>query len=135
MTVRAHPLPPAWKAARILQRRMAQPPDIGRFTIEVGASRSALDRRFREMFGLAPVAYHTRVRVRHGLMELRAGSTKVADASRAAGFASVKNFNRAVKACTRLLPSEVRAMSHNTFKQLLVRELLIEPAALKKREG
>ena len=108
---RHHPFPPAWRAARILRERFAQPADIQGVARAVGASRSALDEHFSRTFGMPPIAYHGRVRAAHGLTELRNRDTKVEDAARRAGFASVKNFNRSVRHYTAMTPSQVRRSS------------------------
>jgi AraC family transcriptional regulator len=102
---------------------------------EVGASPSTLIRAFKQMFGLPPHAYHARVRLRHGLSELRNGPTKVADAGRAAGYASSKNFNRAARHYTGLKPSEVRALSEPMFGRLLTDLLCVDPDVLRKRKA
>jgi AraC-like DNA-binding protein len=130
---RHHALPPAWKAARALRQRFAQPADIGRVAWAAGASRSALDAGFKRTFGMAPVAYHARVRLAHGLTELRDRATKVDDAARLAGFASVKNFNRAVGHYTAMTPSDVRGLPRADFERLLRNELLTDSAALAAR--
>ncbi len=127
---RHHPLPPAWRAARILRQRVAQPAGIQGIALAIGASRSALDPDFKRMFGMTPIEYHARVRLAHGLTELRDRGTKVEDAARRAGFASVKNFNRAARHYTAMTPSQVRRLTPAEFARLLLNELQTDPAVL-----
>ena len=129
---RHHPTPPAWKAARVLRQRVARPADISGIAAAVGASRSSLVISFKRTFAMTPSEYHARVRLAYGLSELRRGGTKVEDAARQAGFASVKNFNRAVRTYIAMKPSEARELPCQAFERLLrnENELLTDPSAL-----
>jgi AraC-like DNA-binding protein len=128
-----HTMPPAWRAAALLRARVAEPAGLRRLAADVGASRAAVLRGFRDAFGLTPHAYHARVRLRHALTELRAGPTKVAAAAHAAGFRSVKNFNRAARIHTGCPPSEIRGLAEADFGRLLAGLLCVEPDVLRRR--
>jgi AraC-like DNA-binding protein len=132
---RHHPLPPAWKAARLLRTRAAQRADIRGVARAVGASRSTLDENFNRTFGMAPSVYHARLRVTHGLTELRDRGIKVEHAARLAGFGSVKNFNRAVRRCSAMTPSQVRRLAPADFARLLQQELQTDTAALARAKS
>jgi AraC-like DNA-binding protein len=130
---RHHSTPVAWKAARELRKRCAQPADIQGLAVAIGASRAALMRDFDRTFGMTPGEYHARVRLAHGLTELRNRDTKVEHAARLAGFASVKNFNRAVSRHTAMMPSQIRGLPDAWFKRLLENNLQADPVLLAVR--
>jgi AraC-like DNA-binding protein len=127
---RHHPLPLEWKAARALRQRFAQSADIQGIAVAIGTSRAVLVRHFERAFGMTPRAYHARGRLAYALTELRNRETKVEDAARLAGFASVKNFNRAVNSYTALTPSQIRRLPSAEFERLLQNELQTDPLVL-----
>ncbi len=116
---RHHPVPPVWEGfARLLRETCAQPADIQGIARAIGASRKELDDSFWRTFGLTPSAYHRRVRLVHGLSQVRHRGTKVETAAGMAGFASVKNFNRAVRRHTAMTPPQIRHLSRAAFEEL-----------------
>jgi methylphosphotriester-DNA--protein-cysteine methyltransferase len=119
----------------MLRARCAQAADIQGIARAVGASRSALDASFWRTFEMTPSAYHARVRLTHGLSGLRDPLTKAEEAARLAGFASVKNFNRAVRQHTAMTPSEVRELRGAEFEGLLRSKLQTDLAVLAERVG
>lgn len=75
----------------------------------VGASERSLEYAFREVMGLTPVAYLTRLRlhrVRQGLLAGTHGTTTVTAEALNWGFWHFGEFSRAYKACFGELPSD-----------------------------
>jgi transcriptional regulator GlxA family with amidase domain len=75
----------------------------------VGASERSLEYAFREVMGLTPVAYLTRLRlhrVRHALLAGTHGTTTVTAEALKRGFWHFGEFSRAYKACFGELPSD-----------------------------
>jgi AraC-like DNA-binding protein len=128
-----HPIPLAWRAARVIERQFAEDLGTAQIARQLGASTSTLVRRFTGSLGLTPVEYRTRVRLVRGFTDLRQQRSKVEDVARTVGFASAKNFNRAARKYARLTPSAVRDLSDTAFQGLLNHELQIDTLTLARR--
>jgi transcriptional regulator GlxA family with amidase domain len=84
----------------------------------VAASERALENAFKEIMGLTPVAYLTRVRlhrVRAALLEATQGSTTVSVEALAWGFWHFGDFSRAYKECFGELPSDTLRRTPTTL--------------------
>ena len=123
---------PCERAATILRRDARDPLNISALAKQVGASRSALVRRFTKVFGIPPREYHARARLTIGITALRNPSVKVTEAGRLAGYRSVKNFNHALMVHLGLRPSEVRRLPDDRFTRL---DNVVLPSASQRREA
>jgi AraC family transcriptional regulator, ethanolamine operon transcriptional activator len=85
-----------------------------------GVSERTLQYAFKEVMGMTPVAYLTRLRlhrVRHALRTASQGSTTVTTEALRWGFWHFGDFSRAYKACFGELPSDtLRRTPHGSFK-------------------
>jgi AraC-like DNA-binding protein len=63
--------------------------------------------------------YQGRLRLRHGIIDLRACDSKVDDVARMLGYRSPKNFYGVLKDQTGLTPSEVRNLTESAVRRLL----------------
>jgi AraC-like DNA-binding protein len=117
---RHHQWPAHWRAADRLETHFAEPFDVCELAAGVSCGRATLMRRFREAFGLSVRAYHTQMRVRHAIIQLRSPDSNVDAIARLAGYGSTKNFYRALRTTTPLTPSQIRDLSADEFDRLLL---------------
>ena len=128
---RHHTLPPALRAARLLEQRFAEPLTLETLAQAAGASRTILGQQFTRIFGLTPSDYLARLRVREGLRRLRHGGDSVEAVAQAVGYKSENKFYARVRAYTGLRPSQVRELEDAAFDALLERSvpLMVKRAA------
>jgi AraC-like DNA-binding protein len=117
------PLRNAQRAAKLLRDRAAIAPRITDVAREIGVSRAVMIRQFRQAYGMPPVEYLTRLRLRLGMKALRDRLVKVREAGRQAGYQSVKNFNGALRIRVGLTPSQVRHLSDDEYQAVVSRQL------------
>lgn len=118
---RHHTLPPALRAARILEERFAEPLTVAALAQAAGASRTILGQQFMRIFGLTLSDYLARVRVREGLRRLRRCGNSVETAAQAVGYKSENKFYARVRTYTGLRPSQVRELDDAAFEGMLER--------------
>ena len=98
-----------WQRARsLLETRLDRPMTIARAAREVGVGVDHFIRGFRRRFGVSPLAYRTRAKLRQAVAELTAGGRPVKAVASALGFADASSFARAFRAHLGVAPSEVR---------------------------
>jgi YesN/AraC family two-component response regulator len=100
---------PVAEARRLLvedPERQHTTPSLAR---EVGLSERHLVRQFREVFGKTPRRYLTEVRMQRAADLLRTTRLGIEQIAQAAGYASIKTFDRIFKRVHGLTPSEFRS--------------------------
>ena len=114
-----HPVSPAEKAASILRARFSDPPRLNALACEVGTSRSALVRDFRERYRMSVGEFLTRVRLRSFIDDLRNPAARAAGAAERAGYDSYHNVVDALRRRTGLTPGKVRDLHDAALCELL----------------
>ncbi|WP_037854362.1 AraC family transcriptional regulator [Streptomyces sp. NRRL F-2799] len=83
----------AARARAVLEERMAEPPGLERLATDLGTSRFALLRAFRDAYGMPPHTWLTDARVRRARLLLDTG-TSPAEAAALVGFTDQPHLNR-----------------------------------------
>ena len=84
-----------------------------------GLSRSAFMVRFRETFGVSPMAVLRQIRMRHAAMLLEADTLSIDQIAGACGYASRSSFFRAFQKSLGSDPSRFRAAARQRFRDTL----------------
>jgi transcriptional regulator GlxA family with amidase domain len=95
-------------ALRAVQADPGYPHSLASLAVVAGMSRSSFAKAFVAAFGMTPMTYVLRVRLRHGAELLRGGAGPIKVVASGAGFASRSHFSRAFKAVYGLDPSAYR---------------------------
>ena len=96
------------RALALLHEHYAEDWTLDRLAREVGMSRTALAVSFRQLVGVAPMAYLTRWRVTRAANLLRAGNIGLERAATEVGYASGTVFAKAFKRITGQAPGRYR---------------------------
>lgn len=125
---RDHEWPLAARARFVLQQRTGGRLRVAVVARDIGCSTSTLTKAFADAYGMTMTEYLRRLRLRRAIAALRESQSKVAAVARDVGYASTKNFYRALQQCTGLTPGAVRALSDAQVAHLL-ESTLAEPHA------
>ena len=82
--------------------------DLDGVAREIGMSRAAFARRFKELVGMTPMAYGADWRLRQAREAIRKSSRSLADIAESAGYASEPSFHRAFKEKFGVAPGRFR---------------------------
>jgi AraC-like DNA-binding protein len=113
-----HPIHPSERAATILRTRFRNPPDLDGLAREVGASKSALTRSFREQYGMSCGEYLTRFRLAWFTTALRGPGSRASQLAEEAGYSRYHNLCDALRRRTGLTPHEIRGLTDDEFLNL-----------------
>jgi LacI family transcriptional regulator len=98
------------QAARFIRRFACSGITIDRVAVEVGLSRRAMERRFRQHLGRSPNTEIMRVRIEHAKTFLSLTDQPKPDIARKCGFASLAYFNKAFRHSVGMTPNAFRRM-------------------------
>ncbi|MBA3686527.1 MAG: helix-turn-helix transcriptional regulator [Planctomycetes bacterium] len=99
-----------WQRARfLLESELGRPLTMARAARELGVGVDHFIRGFRRRFGVSPLAYRTRAKMRQAVVELLRGEQSVKQVARGLGFSDASSFARAFRAHLGVAPSEIRA--------------------------
>ena len=135
---RTHPWPAAVHAAAILRRQRRRWIRIQRLCVELGVSRTALTRRFRQLYGMSLADYHRRAKMAWAIREFAASDACVESVALRAGYSSPGAFYDTLSCLTRLRPAQVRRLSRDELRDVLDGPLSLRmvtpraPSALKR---
>lgn len=118
-----HPTTGVERAAAALREHFQAPPKLDALAADVGMSRSALTRAFRDTYGMTCGEYLTRVRLRWFVEQARAPQSRTGQLASDAGYASYHNLSDALIRRTGIKPGEVRSLSDDQAVELLRRPL------------
>jgi AraC-like DNA-binding protein len=118
-----HPSSGVERAAIALRNNFQQTFSLDTLAAEVGMSRSALTRAFRDTFGITCGEYLTRVRLRWFLEHARAPRARTGQLASEAGYSSYHNLSDALIRRTNLRPSAIRELNNDQIVELLRRPL------------
>jgi AraC-like DNA-binding protein len=96
------------RALQLIHARYAEAWTLPKLAHEVGASRTLLAVRFRELVGEAPMAYLARWRITRAANRLRSESTSLARVAEEAGFPSATVFAKTFRRVTGYTPGQWR---------------------------
>lgn len=118
-----HPPAGVERAAATLREHFQAPLKLDALAAEIGMSRSALTRAFREEYGMTCGEYLTRVRLRWFVEQARDPHSRAGQLASDAGYASYHNLSDALIRRTGFKPSAVRNLSDDQTVELLRRPL------------
>ena len=134
------PYPKAYLYRRIVQAKLyidaryAEPIDVDDISGEAAFSQFHFIRLFKSVYGLAPHAYLTRVRIDRAQDLLKKGLA-VAEACHAVGFTSAASFSLLFKRATGITPSQYRARCLRRAEQQRIRPLSAVPNCFAQAKG
>jgi AraC-like DNA-binding protein len=135
-----HPSSGVERAATILRTHFHEPSSLDALASQVGMSRSALTRAFRDAYSITCGEYLTRVRLRWFVEQARATCAKTGQLAVEAGYATYHNLSDALMRRTGLRPSAVKALSEQQAVELLRTQLSLSarrprPAHVTRRQA
>jgi len=114
---RHHPHSAPHKAAEIVRREYRQPLKLESLGIRANTTARRLAPAFRREYGMSVRDYHRFVRMAHALNGVR--HEKVEIVARDVGYRSKKNFYRAFKQLTGMLPSQFRRLPSESARRMI----------------
>jgi AraC-like DNA-binding protein len=115
--LRAHPLTPAARAARLIRGDYQRPWTIDRLAIRVHATPSQLRRSFRREFGVSTREYQRSLRLIDALERVPDG--KIDSIALQVGYRSKKNFYQAFQQVFGLTPTAFRRLSEERAAEMI----------------
>jgi AraC-like DNA-binding protein len=120
-----HPSSGAERAAMILRSRFQGPFRLDALAAEVGMSRSALTRAFRDAYGLTCGEYMTRARLRWFVEHVRMPVSSTEQLALDVGYANYHNLSDALMRRTGYRPSTLRRLNEREIAEVLRKRLTL----------
>jgi AraC-like DNA-binding protein len=112
-----HPPTPATRAAAMMRTEPERPWTIASIARALGVTRRQLSTEFRERYGFGPLEYVHLARVAQSLMLLD-DPIKIEALAMSVGFRSKKDFYRAFRTWTGMIPTAVRTLPGDARRML-----------------
>ena len=114
---RHHPHSAPHRAAEIVRREYRQPLKLESLGVRTNTTARRLAPAFQREYGMSVRDYHRFVRMAHALDGVR--HEKIANVARDVGYRSKKNFYRAFKQLTGMLPSQFRRLPPEFARRMI----------------
>lgn len=101
--------PLAVKLKKAIDRQFTKDKDIADYATDLNITRDALSKYFRRCYGLSPMDYRNHLRLSQALLAMLFEPKSVHEASRQAGFKTLRNFNRQFAKFASFQPSKLRS--------------------------